>query len=198
MLQSARFSEASEVGGSEYIQEAIDNAEQEVQRDFGYPFKKSCFILDNRNTQYEFRNDNEETFAIESVLIRGTDNSLRQYSEDTSASESTQKYTKNFDNNSITFHSDTASTWSGFKVEILYVPMIFHWLVRLKAALYIKEEIAATKGDEVEHVVVQRMRARIERYETTLSPNEAYGSYENQGFNKADGEWIEQIRFKVF
>ena len=96
VLQTAQYNSEDDVGGSDVIEEGIDEAEAEVTGTWGDPKRKVNFVLQSPNTKYEFRVDNKQTYRIDQVLIIENDNSRRTYTEADSGddpSEDDQTYT---------------------------------------------------------------------------------------------------------
>ncbi len=198
VLQTAGYNHEEEVGGSDVVDEMIEEAESEVAGDFGDPIMKSNFILDSTQTKYEFRVDNKETYRIDQVLIREDDNSRRVYTDGDTPSEASQKYTKDFEFNTITFESGTVSAWDGNRVEINYLPTPFHHLIRLKAALSIIDKTNVVNAEEGMPAIAIRLMSRIKRLEKSLTDAAAVGSEDEKYYDPTLGETIPQRRFWTY
>jgi len=201
VLQTAGYNNIDEVGGSEIVDEFIEEAEGEVSGDWGDPIKKSNFILDGTQTKYEFRNDNKKTYRIDLMLIREDDNSRRVYTEVASGdspSEADQTYSKDFEFNTITFASETVNTWNGSRVEITYLPSAFHHLVRLKAALSTIDKTNVMNAEEGMPAIAIRLMSRVKRLEKSQSDAVAVGSEDEKCYDETLGETIPQIRFRTY
>ena len=198
VLQTAKKDGVSEVGGSAVVTEAIDEAEEEVFEDFGDQIRKSTFFLDSTQVEYEFKIDRRKTFRIDRVWVRLDDNSIRVYTEGDTASESTQVFTHNTDRNTITFHSDTVSTYDARRVEVHHVPNIFHQLVRNKAALHLLDSDSLTNSEENTPTLGTRIFQRIQRLEKSLTPTAAVGSEDEINYDPTFGEVVPQRRFRTY
>ena len=132
VIQTAGYTNIEDVGGSDIVDEFIEEAEQEVSGDWGDPIKRARFtLLGPTQTKYEFRIDNTKTYRIDKVIIRESDNTRRVYtSVDSGPTEAAKTYTKDFEFNTITFQQATIAAWSGMLVEVTYVPAAHHHLVR--------------------------------------------------------------------
>jgi len=178
------------------VTDAVEEAEIEVTNDYGNPTKKSTFTLDSTQTRYEFRSDDKKTYRIDRVIIRENNNTRRTYTSGT-ASETNQEYTEDLEFNTITFHSDTVSDWNGHRVEVDYVPTYIHWLIRLKATLYLLENTNSVNADEQTPTGVNRIVNRIKRIEDSLTPI-AVGSTNEKDYDPTIGEVIPQRRFRTY
>lgn len=197
VLQTAGFNTVDEVGGSDVVTEAIEEAEAEVAGDFGDPIRRSTFVLDNTQTDYEWRNDNQETYTIQRVIVYIDDNSRREYTDGT-ASETNQEYTKDLEFNKITFHADTVAAYSGNRVQIDYVPTSFHHLVRLKAALFLIDQTNVTNSEEGTPAASIRLMNRINRIEKAITSVKVAGSEDEKYYDPTYGEVIPQRRFWTY
>ena len=197
VLRDSNYNTASEVGGSDVVSDAIEQARDEVLADYGDPPRRSNFVLDSSQTVYEFRTDKKKTFAIEKVYIIDDDNNRIEYTDGT-ASESNQEYTKDLDFNKLTFHSDTVSNYNGNRVIVDYIPNEIHWLVRLKAALYLIDRTAVTNADENAPTIGLRTLQRIQRIEKAYMETRVVGSEDEKHFDPTFGEVIPQRRFWTY
>jgi len=201
VLQTARFNSEDEVGGSEFVDEAVDEAEAEVGSTWGDTNKRARFTLLSTYATYEFRNSNIKTYRIDTVLIREEDNDRRVYTKAVSpavASESAQTYTWDDEFNTITFAAATISAWDGYLCEIVYVPVQIHHLVRLKAALSLLDASSLKNADESMPVQSIRLMSRIKRLEKAMVSPTAEGSSNNANYNPTDGDLIPQRRFNTY
>lgn len=186
------------MGGDDYVNEAIDEAESEVLEDWGNPLKKSTFwILESDTLKFEFRPNNKPTHRIDKVLIRDSSNSTQVYTEGTPG-ETSHLYSKDFDDNSITFAQDTIDAHQGERVEVEYVPKPIHYLVRNKAALFILSRVNDINQGENTPIIIINILSRIKRLEAGLATTNAVGSNENIAYDPTYGEQIAQRRFKVY
>ena len=197
VIQTSRFNNEEEVGGSDIVDEAIEEAREEVLGDYGDPPKRSTFVLDSSQTNYEFRVDKQKTYSIEKVYILDNDNNRIEYTDGT-ASETNKEYTKDLDFNKITFHSDTIATYNGNRVIIDYIPNYIHWLARLKAALYLIDSTNINNADENAPTPGLRILQRIQRIEKSIAETNAVGSSNEKNYDPTYGEVIPQRRFYTF
>lgn len=184
-------------GGSDTMADAIQEAEDEVTNDYNDPVKHSIWNIVSSNTKYEFRNDSKKVFRIDQVLIRGDNNSIIEYTSDSTASESGKKYVVDFDENSITFATATVQLRSGKEVEVHYIPNIIHQMVATKAALWILDQTNTANAEENTPTLALRLIQRLARLEDAYSDAMAAGSTNNRFFNRVNGEYIPQIRFVI-
>ncbi len=196
VIQTSRFNNEEEVGGSDIVDEAVEEAREEVLGDYGDPPKRSTFVLDSSQTDYEFRVDKQKTYSIEKVYILD-DNNRREYTDGT-ASETNQEYTKDLDFNKITFHGDTVAAYSGNRIIIDYIPNYIHWLARLKAALYIIDSTNINNADENAPTPGLRIIQRIQRIEKAIAETIAIGSSNEKDYDPTYGEVIPQRRFWTY
>jgi len=190
-----------EVGGSDVVDEAIDEAEAEVTNDFGDPQQRSTFLVDSAQTKYEFRIDNKKTYRIDRVIIREGDNSRRVYTEAASGvgpSETVLTYTWDNEFNTITFSSATISAWAGMRTEVQYVPFEIHHLVRLKGALFLIDNSNMVNSEENTPAIAIRLMNRINRLTKAVSLFQASGSEDNINYDPTYGEYIPQRRFSTY
>ncbi len=196
VLRDSKHDSEDEVGGSDVVNDAIEEAREEVTGDFGDPQRRSNFTLDSNQTEYEFTVDKKLTFSVEKVYIIQDDLSRREYTSGT-ASESNQKYTLDKDFNKITFHADTISTFNGNRVIVDYIPNWIHWLVRLKAALGLIDRDAITNADENSPALGLRILQRIGRLEKAATSAAVAGSEDEKFYDPTFGEIIPQRRFRT-
>lgn len=189
---------ADELGGSEVVDDAIDEADSEVLNDYGDPSKKSTFWIDNNQTKYEFRVDLKKVFRIDRVFIRDDDNNRVEYTSDSTASESTKKYVKDLEFNTITFASDTISARAGNRVEVHFVPNEIHLMAVSKAALYILDRADTVNSGETSSNLGLRLLQRVTRLENSIMLDQATGSTNNIHFDPTFGDVIPQRRFRTF
>ncbi len=196
VLREAKINSEDEVGGSEVVDDAIEEAREEVTGDFGDPQRRSNFTLDSNQTEYEFSVDKKLTFSVEKVYIIQDDLSRREYTSGT-ASEANQKYTLDKDFNKITFAADTISTFNGNRVIVDWIPNWIHLLVRLKAALGLIDRDAITNADENSPAPGLRILQRIQRLEKAVTVPGVAGSEDNIVYDPTFGEVIPQRRFRT-
>lgn len=165
--------------------------------DYGDPPKRSTFSLDSEQQNYEFRVDQQKVYAIEKVYIIDGNNNQRVYTDGT-ASESNQEYTKDLDVNKITFAATTVSTYSGMRVVVEFIPNNIHWLARLKAALYLIDEMNITNAEENTPTLGLRILQRIQRIEAAIQEEKAVGSSNQYNYDPTYGEEIPQRRFWIY
>jgi len=202
-LRTAKVDEAEEVGGDDAVSDAIEEAREEVLDDYGDPPKRSTFIIDSSQTKYEFQVNKKKVYAIEKVYIINGNNERTEYTDGDEAgsppgcvtSETNKKYCKDLDFNSITFHSDTISANSGYRVIVDYIPNAIHWLARLKAALYLIDNMNVTNAEENTPTKGLRILQRINRIENGLIETNAVGSEDEKIFETTYGELIKQRTF---
>lgn len=197
VLQDSKNDDADDIGGDDVVTAAIDEAEEEVLGDYGDPPKRSTFVLDSTQTDYEFRIDKRKTFAIEKVYIL-TDSNIRREYTNGEASESSQTYRKDLDFNKITFAAATVLAYDGNRVIIDYIPNYIHWLVRLKAALHLIDRDAITNAEEGTPVLGLRILQRIDRIEKSINTPAAVGSEDEKYYDPTVGEVIPQRRFRRY
>lgn len=198
VLQTAKKDNATEVGGSAIVTEAIDEAEEEVFENYGDPIRKSTFLLDSTQTEYEFNIDRRKTYRIDRVWVRLDDNSIRVYTEAVAASETLLNFSYDSDRNSITFHTDTINSYNGNRVEVHYVPNIFHQLVRNIAALHLLDADSLTNAEENTPTFGTRIFQRIKRLEAALTPSTAVGSEDEKYWDPTYGTVVPQRRFRTY
>jgi len=196
VLRAAKFNSADEVGGDDYVNDAIDEATEEVTNDFRPTFR-SYFFIDSTQTKYEFRKDIRSVYRIDKVYIRDNNNNRIEYTSGT-ASESNLEYTEDLVENTITFASATVTARSGFRVEVLYVPNSIHKLVTLKAALYLIELSSSVNAEDNLPMNMSRMMTRINRLTNAISVFTAEGSSNNANYDPTYGEYITQTRFYTY
>jgi len=184
--------------GSDVVDEAIDEALIEVTNDYGDPPKKSTFFLMSNQYQYEYAIDNKKTYAIERVFIRDDENDRMEYTEDETPSESSKTYSQSAEFNTITFSSDTISTWAGRRVEVHYVPQSIHHLVRTKAALFLLDRVNVANAEENTPSLGLRLVQRIGRIEESLKPFMVVGSEDEINYDPTYGDVIPQRRFRIY
>lgn len=197
VVQTAKLNTVDDAGGSNVVDEAIDEASTEVTDDYGDPSKRSTFVLDNTQARYEFRADNKKAFRIDRVFIRDSNNNRINYTAGT-ASEANKEYTEDLEFNTISFASDTLNAFNGNRVEVHYVMNAIHQLVRNKAALFLLESTNVTNATENTPVTIQRIMARITRLQNGIAIHQAQGSSNNLHFDPTFGEVIPQTRFWTF
>ena len=197
-IQTARFNNEEEVGGSDIVDEALEEAREEVLGDYGDPPKRSTFFLDSSQTNYEFKVDKQKTHSIEKVYRLDNNNNRIEYTDggDNGVSESSKYYVKDLDFNKISFHTDTVS--GGNRVIIDYIPNYIHWLARLKAALYIIDSTNVTNAAENAPTPGLRVLQRIQRIENAIAETNAVGSSNEKNYDPTYGELIPQRRFNTY
>ena len=198
VLQTAGFRSEEEVGGSDAVTAAIEEAESEVSNNFMNPYRKATFVLENTITRYEFRIDARKVYRIDNVIIRRDDNTRRVYTAAETASESSQNYVKDLEFNTITFASGTVSQFNGNRVEVDYVPIEIHWLTRLKAAMFLLDSTSVVNGEVDFPVITRRIFDRINRIQDAAAIPEAIGSEDEKFYDPTIGEIIPQRRFRTF
>ena len=196
VLRAAKFNDADEVGGDDYVNDAIEEATEEVINDY-VPTNRSYFFIDSSQTKYEFRKDIRSVYRIDKVYIRDNNNNRIEYTAGT-ASESNLEYTEDLVENTITFASSTVSARSGFRVEVLYVPNSIHKLVTLKAALYLIELSSSINAEDNLPMNMSRMISRIKRLEDSIKVFTAQGSSNNANYDPTYGDYIKQTRFYTY
>ncbi|MHA1912432.1 MAG: hypothetical protein ACTSYA_12145 [Candidatus Kariarchaeaceae archaeon] len=157
--------------------------------------------MDSSQENYEFRTNNEKTYAIQRVFIYNDNHERVEYSEAApgdSPSESSKTYTKDFEFNKITFATATAQERSGQRVVVDYVPTSIHQLVKTKAAMFLIEQSAVTNADEDQPAPTGRLRRRAERIEKAITEERVVGSEDEKFYDPTFGEVIVQRRFRTF
>lgn len=197
-LQTARVQDEDEVGGTDVVTEAVEEATIEVTNDYGDPPRKSTFILDSTQTKYEFRRDKRRTYRVDLVIIRDDDNDRFVYTSGSSASHGGQTYVEDLEYNTITFSSETVSAYDGQRVEVHYVPYELHQLARIKSALFLLENTAVLNSDETGPTIISRLANRAKRIEEGLVPVAAVGSEDEKRYDPTYGEYIPQRRFYTY
>jgi len=197
VIASAGFDNVDEVGGTSQINEIIQEAETEVENDFGNPSRRSYFYIVDSNLNYEFRSDNKKTYRIDHLYIIDSDNTRTEYTEGT-ASETGKEFTYDEEFNKITFAQATITANSGNRVIVLYVPNAMHELVKLKAATAIKDSSTTTNSDEGTPAGTIRLLSRVKKLETAFATEQAVGSTNEILYDPTYGELIEQRRFRIY
>ena len=196
VLQTASFNSDDEVGGEDVVDEAISEAEAEVSGNYSEPIKRATFTLVSLQTKYEYRNDNEQIYRIDQVFVIDSNNNRIEYTNGT-ASEVNHQFTLDTEFNTVTFHSDTISTYDGMRVLVNYVMLAHHQLVKLKAALSLIDTSNLVNGEENMPAIAIRLMGRIKRIENSLTPF-SEGSTNNSFYDGTRGEVIPQRRFHTF
>ena len=177
------------------ILSAIEDAEQEIFSRFGDSMKSQFFIEEDQ-TEYEFRPNNEKTYFIRQLVIDDPDNDDSGMSYQPSGS-----YTVNLNVNKITFSTTQASQWAKRYCYVDFIPYTWHLLAKNKAALNLLDGDAAvmTPGEgDVDNPRVARIARRISRIESDIMPYGAVGSYEEVDYDPRtyDRPYITQKRFR--
>lgn len=185
---------AVDVSGSD-LDRAIEDAQDEVYSRYGYAQRIKVTLVSSR-TQYEFRPNRLETFAVERVFINSPNININNaINRNLIASGS---YTADLNANKITISSGLASSWNGSYMEVDFIPNEWHLLAKNKAALNLLDETVAAmnpgEGD-TDNPRVSRIAKRIARIEGDIKPVVAVGSYENIDYDERDRERLSQVRF---
>jgi len=197
-LRVGKFNSADEAGGSDAVNDAIDEAMIEVTNDYGDPTKRSTFIVDSTQSKYEFRVDNKKTYRVDLVIIRDDNNNRITYTAASTASESSQTYVQDLEFNTITFSSATIAARNGLRVEVQYVPNEFHHLCASKGALYLLDRTNTQNSEEGTPTLGLRLLQRIQRIEGAIQPFIGVGSEDNKHYDPTRGEDIPQRRFRTY
>ncbi|MCP3684475.1 MAG: hypothetical protein GY861_17560 [bacterium] len=197
VIQTCRYDNVSEAGGSDIVQEAIDWADETVYEDYDNPLNRSTFVLDSTETKYEYRNDNKKVYRIDQVYIVDSNNNRIAYTEGT-ASEANKEFTWDSEFNTITFHADTISNYNGNRVLVNYTLQSIKILARTKAALFVIEQANTTNAEGGTPAILSRLRDRAKSMEASLAPCAAIGSTNEINYDETYGVYIPQKRFHTY
>jgi len=168
---------------------AINDADDEIYRDYDNPLVRTDFLLRSDIEIYEFSRDRQTTHRLDRVIVRGNDNVRYPLTSAgsvvvenvtisgnlvlISGSDSglgDDEYLYDTNANVIIISPVTAANRQSFYCEVDFVPRVHHVLSKNKAALTLIEERAIVSGMQTEDPQVLRLRTRIEKIEESLKP----------------------------
>lgn len=178
--------------GSDVIGSEIIDVEREIYAKYGNPVKKGTFSLDPQYTDYVFRTNRKETWAITSVTVYEQFAPNYERSLGSNSPPAFLEYEADLLNNTIKFSTETVGSYNGQRCEVEYIPVEFNLICKWKAALNLLDTASTVDGETVENTQTIRLIDRLRRVEESLVPSIVFGSSEFEGWDERQGEDVPQ------
>jgi len=184
---------------------AINDADDDIYRDYDNPLVRTDFLLRSGTYIYEFDKTRQTTYRLDRVIVRGNNNVRYPLTNagnvivenvtisgdnvlvgGSDAHLVADEFLVDLDANVIVISPTTASNLQSLYCETDYVPRSYHILSKNKAALTLIEERAIVSGDQTENAQVLRLNKRIEKIEKSLMPFDVIDSGVSRDKNLSD------------
>lgn len=150
-----RLSANNDELGSNEIEQAIIDSQNEIYSEFGNPLKKTHSYIVSTGSKYWIKENREPVYRIDRVIVAGSEVNVGSYITDLSQG-------------TVLFTSAFVGSEADELVEFEWTPTVFNLLCKNIAARDLLEDWSIKDGDTITNPKIDKIQERIDRYRNNI------------------------------